>query len=132
MKLNSSSFLVLLLFPLFVCSTARADSNQPASDDKTVTAAPSPTEDASSVQASNINHSSSAIKALIVHKPMPSPSWGRVIQYHRQENFVLSDKNRETLHEFLFQDEAGIVRTAVFHENASGDGYWEVWVWDQP
>src|SRR5579883_335358 len=76
------------------------------------------------------SHSSGAAKALVVHKPMPSPSWGKVIQYHRQENFVLSDKNREILHEFLFQDDAGIIRTAIYHEPASGDGYWEIWVWD--
>jgi hypothetical protein len=70
-------------------------------------------------------------KALILHKPMPSPSWGKVIQYHREQILALSEKNRETLHEFVFQDEDGIVRTATFHENSAGDGYWEVWVWDQ-
>lgn len=131
MKLNSPLFLLLLLFPFLACS-AQTDSKQPTSNDKTVQAVVTPTPKVNSAQANNINRSSSTIKALVVHKPMPSPSWGRVIQYHREENFVLSDKNRETLHEFLFQDDAGVVRTAVYHENASGDGYWEVWVWDQP
>jgi hypothetical protein len=70
-------------------------------------------------------------KALIIHKPMPSPSWGKVVQYHQDQIFALSEKNREILHEFVFQDEDGIIRTATFHENSSGDGYWEVWVWDQ-
>ena len=72
-----------------------------------------------------------AAKALVIHKPMPSPSWGKVIQYHRDQIFALTDKNREILHEFLFQDDEGVVRTATFHENADGTGYWEVWVWDQ-
>ena len=71
-------------------------------------------------------------KVLVVHKPMPSPSWGRVIEYRREEIFPLSESNREILHEFLFQDDHGIIRTAVYHEPASGDGYWEVTVWDQP
>jgi hypothetical protein len=71
------------------------------------------------------------LKALVIHKPMPSSTWGKVIQYHREQIFALTDKNREVLHEFLFQDDEGTVRTAVFHENAEGNGYWEVWVWDQ-
>ena len=70
-------------------------------------------------------------KALVIHKPKPSPAWGKVIQYHREKVLALSDQDSETLHEFIFQDDKGIVRTAIFHENASGDGYWEVWVWDQ-
>ncbi len=44
----------------------------------------------------------------------------------------MSDANRETLYEFVFQDDKGVVRTAVYHENASGEGYWEVTVWDLP
>ena len=71
------------------------------------------------------------LKTLVIHKPMPSQTWGKVIQYHRDQIFALTDKNREILHEFLFQDEEGTVRTAVFHENTEGNGYWEVWVWDQ-
>lgn len=71
-------------------------------------------------------------KALVIHKPKPSPSWGKVIQYHQEKVIALSDKDSETLHEFVFQDDNGIIRTAIFHENTSGDGYWEVWIWDQP
>jgi hypothetical protein len=71
-------------------------------------------------------------KALVIHKPKPSPAWGKVIQYHREKVLALSDQDSETLHEFVFQDDNGIIRTAIYHENESGDGYWEVWVWDQP
>ncbi len=70
-------------------------------------------------------------KALVIHKPMPNPAWGKVIQYRREQNFALSESNREVSHEFLFQDDEGTVRTAIFHENSTGGGYWEVWVWDQ-
>lgn len=78
------------------------------------------------------NHGTGPSKDLVIHKPMPSPSWGKVIQYHREQVLPPSDKNHETLHEFLFQDDQGIIRTAIYHESVSGDGYWEVWVWDQP
>jgi hypothetical protein len=89
-----------------------------------VTPPPSPTP---SKPARSVNFA----KALVVHKPMPSPSWGKVVQYRRDQILALSPENSETLHEFVFQDEDGVVRTAIFHENASGDGYWEVWAWDQ-
>ena len=71
-------------------------------------------------------------KSVVVHKPMPDPTWGKVIQYHHEQNFALAVKSWETLHEFVFQDVKGIVRTATYHETSSGDGYWEVWVWDRP
>jgi len=71
-------------------------------------------------------------KTLVVHKPLPNPAWGKVVQYHREQNFALADKSWETLHEFVFQDSNGVVRTATYHETSSGDGYWEVWVWDRP
>lgn len=131
MKFHLLLFLALFLFP-FSAGGASNDLSTPSSDDKTATTAPSPTPESTNRATNTTNHSSGAAKALVIHKPMPSPSWGRVIQYHREENFVLSDKNREILHEFLFQDDNGIVRTAIFHENTSGDGYWEVLVWDQP
>jgi hypothetical protein len=69
---------------------------------------------------------------LIVHKPATDPAWGKVIQYQQEETISSVDKTHETLHKFLFQDSDGIVRVAVYHESASGTGYWEVWVWDQP
>jgi hypothetical protein len=71
-------------------------------------------------------------KAIVLHKPMPPASWGRLVQYHKEQIFALSEKNRETLYEFVFQNEAGVIHTAVYHENASGNGYWEVLAWDQP
>jgi hypothetical protein len=69
---------------------------------------------------------------LIVHKPATDPSWGKVIQYQQEQAVSDIDRTRETLHKFLFQDSNGIVRVAVYHENTSGNGYWEVWIWDQP
>jgi len=63
---------------------------------------------------------------------MLSPSWGRVIQYRREQAGDASGNHKETLHEFVLQDDAGIVRVAVFHENGAADGYWEIWLWDQP
>lgn len=108
-------FFSLLFFP-FLAQGASTDVSSPTPS------SPSPT----------LSHAAGTAKALVVHKPMPSPAWGKLIQYHRQETFVLADKNRETLYEFVFQDDSGIIRTAIYHENPSGDGYWEVTVWDQP
>jgi len=76
--------------------------------------------------------SSNTSSTIIVHKPATDPSWGKVIQYQEEKSISGIDKTNETLHKFLFQDSNGIVRVAVYHENASGNGYWEVWVWDQP
>jgi len=104
-------------------STKPDDSPQPSEATPQVTPTAGP---------SKPNKNIAPLKALFLHKPMPSPSWGKVIQYHREQILALSEKNRETLHEFLFQDDEGIIRTATYHENASGDGYWEVWIWDQP
>jgi len=94
----------------------------------TPTPAAKPTPTAANPATTNNTHSSNVI---FIHKPMPSPSWGKVIQYHREISQSPSEKNREIIHEFLFQDDQGIIRTAIYHENASGDGYWEVWVWDE-
>jgi hypothetical protein len=110
------------------------DSTEEAVPVPTLTPVPQPTFTPTTQEASpskKFANQQTNVKALIIHKPMPSPSWGKVIQYHREQIFALTDKNRETLHEFLFQDDEGVVRTAVFHENADGGGYWEVWVWDQ-
>jgi len=76
--------------------------------------------------------STNSSSTLIVHKPATDPSWGKVIQYQQEQAVSNIDRTRETLHKFLFQDSNGIVRVAVYHENTSGNGYWEVWVWDQP
>ena len=76
--------------------------------------------------------STNSSSTLIVHKPVTDPSWGKVIQYQQEQAISNIDRTRETLHKFLFQDSNGIVRVAVYHESASGNGYWEVWVWDQP
>lgn len=71
-------------------------------------------------------------KFVEIHKPLIPASWGKVIQYKKEDNFVLTGQNRETLYEFVFQNAAGIIRTATYHETPDGDGYWEVYVWDNP
>jgi hypothetical protein len=85
-----------------------------------------------SVPKATPTHAPKTSGVIAVHKPQIDPAWGKVVQYHREQVGGASDKNRETLHEFLFQDDQGVIRTAIFHENVSGNGYWEVWVWDQP
>lgn len=118
-------------FSLFwAAAPTHADDAAVSTDATPAVATPSP--QPLSAESDKVPLGGESSKALVIHKPRPSPSWGKVIQYHRQEVLPLSDKNREILHEFLFQDDQGIVRTAIFHENASGDGYWEVYVWDQP
>ena len=126
-------FRALFLSLFFLASPVKVHSDNSAapSDDtaKTAEATPLPTASASAAKPGKVTP---PLKALFIHKPMPSPSWGKVIQYHRDQILALSEKNREILHEFLFQDDQGVIRTATFHENASGEGYWEVWIWDQP
>ncbi len=70
-------------------------------------------------------------KLLEIHKPMIPTAWGRVIQYKKDINFVLIGHNQETLYEFVLETNDGIIRTATYHETSDGDGYWEVYVWDQ-
>ncbi|HXL72171.1 MAG TPA: hypothetical protein VN963_00980, partial [bacterium] len=53
---------------------------------------------------------------LIVHKPAPDPSWGKVIQYQEEQSVSSVDQTHETLYKFLFQDSNGIVRVAIYHE----------------
>lgn len=118
----------LWLIILAVALSAGAQSPSTATPTPTNTPTPTPPKRASEKPGKGMNNS----QPLYIHKPKPSPSWGKVIQYRREEILALSENNRETLHEFLFQDDDGVVRTATFHEGASGDGYWEVWVWDQP
>ncbi len=67
-------------------------------------------------------------QVIEIHKPMPDPSWGKVLQYHMET----APDAKGTLHKFLFQSEDGILRSAIYHDETSGDGYWEVLVWDLP
>lgn len=69
---------------------------------------------------------------LNIHRKMLDPAWGQVIQYRKYESKTFSDRERETIHEFVLQDNDRVVRIASFHENAKGEGYWEVLVWDLP
>ena len=91
----------------------------------TVTATPTPLSQPRSIS----NNTNS--KTLILHKPATNPAWGRVVEYHKENALSTADKTPETLHVFLFQDDQAIVRTAIYHESSSGDGYWEVFVWDR-
>jgi len=70
-------------------------------------------------------------KTLVLHKPATNPAWGKVVEFHKETSQSNVDKTPETLYFFLFQDDQGVVRTAVYHESPSGDGYWEVNVWDR-
>jgi len=132
MNYHRSGKLLLLVFflfgPLFAAPDKSPTSDQDSSADASSPGiSPTPT-----VRPNNPLKNQQPGKILFIHKPMPNPAWGKVIQYHRDQILALSEKNRETIHEFLFQDDAGIIRTAAYHENSSGDGYWEVWIWDQP
>ena len=130
--MKSLPLIALLLASSFATKVALADNASSAGGESTTAqetlATPQPTPSPED----KFNRSPRADQALIIHKPMPSASWGRVVQYRREELFPLSDNNRETLYEFVFQDDKGVVRTAIYHENVSGEGYWEVTVWDLP
>ncbi len=88
----------------------------------------SPTPNSDDQSESKKIHGSDASSTLIIHKPATDPAWGKVIQYQQET----SASTHETLHKFLFQDSKGIIRTAIYHESSSENGYWEVWVWDLP
>jgi hypothetical protein len=69
-------------------------------------------------------------KALVIHRPMPDPAWGKLIQYHSETGVDTSNKQKETIFSFVFQDDKGIIRVANYHESDSGEGYWEIYQWD--
>jgi len=128
MKATSPIRLAALLFPVCLswsqaAPAASVSTPVPSPAPSTALAKPTPT----SVRPAGGDTS----KALIVHKPMPSPHWGKVIQYRKEQSFSFVEKDRETLHEFVFQDDSGIIRTAIYHESPKGEGFWEVLVWDQ-
>jgi hypothetical protein len=125
-------FLSLFLLPhsLFAKKASTASDDSTIADDSTPTPQPSPTPGDSAPTPPHLREKLTN-NTILVHKPMPNPAWGRVISYHQEQSQSPTDKSRETLHEFVFQDDTGLIRTAIFHENANGDGYWEVWVWDQ-
>ena len=116
MKISTLSFLIRIsfIFLVLVCTQISFADTNSSSDDQS--------------QNKKADNSSSSSNTIVVHKPATDPSWGKVIQYQEEQSIV----NRETLYKFLFQDSIGIVRTAIYHENTNGTGYWEVWVWDQP
>ncbi len=131
MKFYLVALLFILLAPLIL--SAAKQTTDPAETPITPTSIPTPisTTTPKPLQYKPLQQQDT-LKTLIIHKPQSDPSWGKVIQYHRELSGGPNDKTREILHEFLFQDNEGVVRTAIFHEDSSGDGYWEVWVWDQP
>jgi hypothetical protein len=114
---------IFLLFLLISILSTYVFCQENTINSKDVSTISTPTPTVEKIGQSHIKKSSGAIT---IHKPQTDPAWGKVIQYHRET------ANRETLHEFLFQDDQGVVRTAIFHESTSGAGYWEVWIWDQP
>jgi hypothetical protein len=71
-------------------------------------------------------------KALVIHKPSPDPAWGKVVQYHSETSVDPNTKIKETVYEFVFQDDKGLIRIAKYHEGENGEGYWEVYLWDLP
>lgn len=123
----TASFLCLFLS----FSTAPAQETSGTDSPKKDVSAPTPTAMADAPAKKPLVLKAGA-KGLEIHRPLLSPSWGRLIQYKKEQILALSEKNRETLHEFVLQDDQGVVRVAIFHESASGEGYWEVYVWDQP
>jgi hypothetical protein len=127
MSKNLTPPLLTALFLFLILLSGACAQNSPAvesSKTDTPTAVSTPKPDTNLSQ--NNGQGQSASKALVIHKPRPSPAWGKIVQFRREEI------NKETLYEFVLQDDQGIIRTATYHENSSGDGYWEVLVWDQP
>ncbi len=130
---------LLLFFTIlsisFVSSTAIAKAKASAEqaiqvlDEPTPTPLPAATPTPVPKPRTVVNESNA--KTLVLHKPATNPAWGRVVEYRKETAQSNVDKTTETLHVFLFQDDQGVVRTAVYHEGASGDGYWEVLVWDR-
>jgi hypothetical protein len=124
MKISPSSLLIRTSFILLICFGAQLsfadDSATPSSSSDDLFQDKKPT--------TPTNASTSSSSTITIHKPATDPSWGKIIQFQEEQ----STTAHETLYKFLFQDATGIVRTAVYHENTTGTGYWEVWVWDQP
>jgi len=116
------SFKIILIGLFSICNQASF-----ALDNSPSTVKPS---DTSSQNKQNDSVTSNT--TITIHKPTTDPAWGKVIQYQQEQAISSTDKTREILHKFLFQDSQGIIRLATFHESTSGNGYWEVWVWDQP
>ena len=120
--MKTASYILLAGF-LFSSTCAWADNTSTTSSQPVSTTKPN-------ADTPKKSETQSSDKAVVLHKPMPSPTWGKVVQYrHFQEN---PGKNGEMLYEFVMQDDTGIIRTATYHETSSGDGYWEVIVWDLP
>jgi hypothetical protein len=117
MKKITLAFLLLVFSPVYLFCQENMN------DSKDITANLTPTPQ---INKGSQSHVKKASNAIVIHKPLTDPAWGKAIQYHREI------ANREILHEFLFQDDQGVIRTAIFHESTSGTGYWEVWIWDQP
>lgn len=135
----SRSFLFAFIFflvanlslPSFAKEKASADQPIQVLDEPTPTPLPVATPTAAPTPKPRAIVNETNAKTLVLHKPATNPAWGRVVEYHKENAQSNVDKTVETQHVFLFQDDQGVVRTAIFHENTSGDGYWEVLVWDR-
>lgn len=113
---------------------AAPDSVPTATPTPVVLPSPTPTETARPVKPSRkptvVMEGSSNV--LLLHKPFLPPEWGELIQYKRETTHVLFDRNKETIHEFVLKGDDGILRVAFYHEPQDEEGYWEIWIWDQP
>ncbi len=119
LKKRPTLFVLFLLFSTF--GYAFAD-----------TAESTPTVIKNHTSKAKTNTTDATSNTIIVHKPAADPSWGKVIQFTEEQALSPSEHSKETLYKFLFQDSQDVVRLAIYHESASGTGYWEVWIWDQP
>ncbi len=125
----------LILFLMFGCSCLMSPSPVIAADDENKTPTPpitvQPTPDSQTTDNSQRQVKGQTYdKALVLHKPMPDPAWGKLVQYHTENAVDASTKLKEIIYCFVFQDDKGVVRVANYHENENGDGYWEVYQWD--
>ncbi len=125
------------LVSLSVCSTPLCanSSKDEASADTNSSSGPSTAASSDSIQPDIPQiqpKGQSYTKALVIHKHMPDPAWGKMLQYKSDNSVDPNTKMKETVYSFVFQDEKGIIRVANYHEHEDGEGYWEVFIWDLP
>jgi hypothetical protein len=125
-----SSFTRRILVFIFLVGLS-APLVQGADPEETLTPTASPTGTPVPAQKA-VSQIQGSSNVLVLHKPLLPAAWGEVIQYRRDTPHSLFDRDRETLHEFVLRGPNGVLRVAFYHEPQEGDGFWEVWVWDQP
>lgn len=113
------SFFFVGFLLVFSVSSLHAEEKASVSPTPTATATP-----VSSEATKNQN------TVLTIHKPRIPAAWGDVRQYRREER-TETDGRKVIFHEFVLQDQKGIVRIATWHEYPEGKGFWSVLVWDE-